>query len=521
MENNLTDLAEESTKGSFILVGGTVIATIISAVASILVGRFLGPEDYGIYSLSLVVPQIFFLITDFGIREGIIKFTIDAREKGQTNLGIKIIKYSLLIRTVAGIFCFLILFVSADFVAEILLNRPTLGFFIRIASISIIFQAIYSTSTYAYIGLDKAINCSIINQIQSLSKAIISILLIILGFGIAGAVLGYIFGFITAGIIGASTLLLYFKKYDSSVDSEKVALTLKKLVKYGAPLYFSVLMLGFMPQFIDILLAFFSSNYDIGNFKATSNFMILLAIIAQQITTSLLPAFTKLNEATHNQRNSFFNVSHKYTTLVIIPLTVLLIIFSNEIVQFSYGSTYTDAGFFLAIYGFLYLLTGIGYLNLPSLFNGMGKTKETLKMNAITFLLVLTVSPLTTKFFGIIGAITALLFAYTMGSIYGMYKAKRILGVTFNLNVLSKIYLIAFLSIIPSVLIVTDLMTIPKILLGGGIYLIVYITLVPLTKITTITEIELLSQFMMKIKPLHILKPLIKYHNKILRLRER
>ena len=209
-------------------------------------------------------------------------------------------------------------------------------------------------------------------------------------------------------------------------------------------------MLGFMPQFIDILLAFFASNYDIGNFKATSNFMILLAIVAQQITISLLPAFTKLNGASNNQRNSFFNISHKYTTLVIIPLTVLLIVFSNEIVQFSYGSTYTDAGFFLAIYGFLYLLTGFGYLNLPSLFNGMGKTKETLKMNTITFLLVLTVCPLTTKFFGIIGAITTLLFAYTMGSIYGMYKAKRILGLTFNLNVLSKIYLIAFLSIIPS-----------------------------------------------------------------------
>ena len=134
------DLAEESTKGSFILIGGTIIATIISAVASILVARFLGPEDYGLYSLSLVIPQIFFLITDFGIREGIIKFTIDAREKGQTNLGIKIIKYGLLIRTVAGIFSFLVLFVSADFVAEIFLNRPNLGFFIRIASVPLSFK---------------------------------------------------------------------------------------------------------------------------------------------------------------------------------------------------------------------------------------------------------------------------------------------------------------------------------------------------------------------------------------------
>jgi len=414
----------------------------------------------------------------------------------------------------------LVLFVSADFIAEAVLQRPNLGFFVRIASVSVIFQALYSTSAYAYIGLDKALRSSVITQIQSVAKAVISVLLIVLGFGIAGAVLGYIFGFIVAGVIGVSTLWLYFRGFDDHVDSEQMALNLKKLIRYGAPLYFSVLMIGFMPQFFDILLAFFTSNADIGNFKATANFMVLLAIIAQQLTTSLLPAFTKLNGASVSQTKSFFSKSHKYMTLVIIPITVLLIVFSNEIVQFAYGSGYAEAGFFLAVYSSLYFLTGIGYLNLPSLFNGMGKTKETLKMNSITFLLALFISPFAVSLFGIVGLIVTLVFAYAVGSIYGMYRAKKILGVSFDLNSLYKIYVVAFLSIFPVVLLVMDLGMIPKLLIGVGVYLFVYLSLVPLTKIVTKSEIELLKRYTGKIKPLFILKPLFGYFDRILQFVE-
>jgi stage V sporulation protein B len=520
MGTSLNDLAEESTKGSFILVSGIIVATIISAVVSILIARFLGPEDYGLYSLSLVIPQVFFLVTDFGIREGIIKFTIEAKKKGQLGLGIKIIKYSILIRALAGILSFLVLFVSADFISANILQRPNLGFFVRVASVAVIFQAIYSTSTHAYIGLDRALHSSIITQIQSLSKAVFSILLVVLGFGVGGAVLGYVFGFIAGGIVGGFMLFWYFRGFNEVVDSEQIALQLKKLMKYGVPLYFSFLMIGFMPQFFDILLAFFTSNYDIGNFKATANFMLLLAIVAQTLTTSLLPAFTKLNGASSEDTKSFFSLSHKYMTLVIIPVTVLLMVFSNELIQFTYGSRYTDAGFFLAIYSSLYLLTGIGYLNLPSLFNGMGKTRETLKMNAVTFLLALSISPLTTNWFGITGLILTIVFAYAMGSTYGMYKAKKILNVSFDLNILYKIYVVAFLSIFPAFLLVMELGIIPKMLIGVGVYFFVYLTLIPLAKVVNRFEIELLKKYVIKIKPLFILKPVFNYFNKILKVVE-
>ena len=62
MSDELTKVAEDSARGGFFLISGTAIATVIMAIASILIARFLGPELYGQYALILVIPQLLFHI---------------------------------------------------------------------------------------------------------------------------------------------------------------------------------------------------------------------------------------------------------------------------------------------------------------------------------------------------------------------------------------------------------------------------------------------------------------------------
>ena len=73
------------------------------AVASILVGRLLGPEQYGQYTLAFVIPQLLFLFADFGMNQGIIKFTAAFRARGETGRIVALIRYSLLLRSAAGL----------------------------------------------------------------------------------------------------------------------------------------------------------------------------------------------------------------------------------------------------------------------------------------------------------------------------------------------------------------------------------------------------------------------------------
>jgi hypothetical protein len=77
-----------------------------------------------------------------------------------------------------------------------------------------------------------------------------------------------------------------------------------------------------------------------------------------------------------------------------VSITTLIILFAKEIVQIIYSSTYQSAAYFLSIYSTLYLLVGIGYLTLQSLFNGLGKTKTAMKISLIAFAIFFLLSPL-------------------------------------------------------------------------------------------------------------------------------
>ncbi|MGQ9640634.1 MAG: oligosaccharide flippase family protein [Candidatus Bathycorpusculaceae bacterium] len=522
MADELTKVVEESARGGFFLISGTAVATVIMAIASIIIARFLGPELYGQYTLALVVPQLLFLFTDLGINQGIIKFTASFRVMKETHRIKRTIKYGLMLRAVIGIAIFTINYVFADFFASIFLQRPDLAFYIRIAAISVLFQVILTTVSSAFVGLDKTEYSALALNIQAIAKAIISITLVLLGFSIAGAIIGYVTSYFVAAIASMSILLIITRVKENNQNKGNISTDLKTIMHYGAPLYIATLLIGFIPLYQNVILAIFTTDADIGNYKAATNFISLMTIVAVPITTALLPAFSKLNSSTQQKVKAFYRHANKYTAMLIIPITVILIILSKEIVEVVYGHTYQSAPVFLTIYGMLYFLVGFGYLILPSLYNGLGETKTTLKMSVITFLTLAILSPIFTKTYNVQGLIVAFLIASTGGTIYGLHVARKNFQISVDTYTLLKIYLNSAVSSLP-VLITLHLMHLPKFLtitIGGLSYLFLYVTLTPLTKAVTSFELETATHIIRKIRPLALLaKPILIYQQKLAHIR--
>lgn len=521
MTDELVKVAEDSVRGGFFLISGTALATIILAVVSIFVARLLGDELYGQYTLSLVAPQLLFLFTDLGINQGIIKFTASLRSKGETTRIIKIIKYGLLTRTATGIAIFAINYAFAEQFATILLQRPDLTFYLRIASTSVLFHVMFTTAGSAFIGLDKTEYHALTTNINALAKAATSIPLVLLGFGVIGAIVGHVASYAVAAVAAMSIVFLITREKQSLQDNTTFSDALKTLMRYGAPLYIAFILTGFIPIYQNIVLANFTTDADIGNYKAAANFIALLAVLAVPITTVLLPAFSKL-DSTGQKVIAFFKLANKYTAMIIVPLVVLMAVYSNEIVNIVYGPTWESAPLFLAMYSTLYLLVGLGFLTLASLFNGLAETRTTLKMSLIIFITLAALSPILTNAYSVPGLITAYLIAATAGTTYGAYIARKRFRIEYDTPSLIKIYLISIMSSIPSLLML-HLMHMPGILnvaIGGTLYLLSYATLVPLTKIVTRQELEIAAQIAQKNRLLALVaKPLLKYEQRILRTR--
>ena len=520
MADELIKVAEDSARSGFFLISGTALSTVILAIGSILTGRFLGPELYGQYTLALVVPTLLLTFTDLGINQGITKFTASLKAKGETERLARIIKYGLLLRASAGIAIFIINYVFADQFASFFLQRPDLAFYIRIASTSTLFHVILTTATSAFVGLDKTEYNALAANIQALAKTIISISLVLLGFGVAGALVGYVAGYVVAATAGIAILFLIIREKQSAQDGYSISGDLKTLLRYGAPLYVSVLLVSFVPLYQNFMLAIFTTDADVGNFKAAGNFTALVAVLSIPITTALLPAFSKLDSETSSKIKGFFKLANKYTTMIILPIAFLLILLSNEIVEIVYGSTYQPASLFLAIFCLTYLLVGLGYLTLSSFFNGLGETKTTLKTSIIGLIALVILSPIFTKAYSVPGLIIASIIAGTASTICGSYIARKTFQIEFGTRSIVRIYLTSAASSILPFLILhfTHLPALLSALIGGLLYLIIYATLTPLAGIITIPEIQMAKRITQKIPLLKLLaKPILKYEENILR----
>jgi len=519
MTDELLTVAEESTRNIFFLFSGAALSTIISAISAILIARFLSPELYGQYVLAFVAPQLLFLFTDLGLSQGIIKFTVGLRQKGQTNHLIKLVKNVLLVKASVGIIVFFVNYAFAYQIASIILQRPDLTFYVQIASISILFQVMFTTVGSVFTGLDKTEYNALTANLQAIAKMVISLTLVIMGLSVIGAVIGLVASQMVAAAASASIFFLMMREKHNTKNNQNIAEDLRTLLRYGAPLYATTLISGFVPLYQNVMLAIFTTDADIGNYRAATNFITLIGMLSVPIVTALLTAFSKLETSTNEKIKIFFRYSNKYTALIITPITILIILFSNEIVQIIYGKTYQSAPFFLATYSLVYFLVGIGSLTLASFYNGLGETKTTLKMSLVGFSIIMALSPILTKTYAVTGLIVALLIASIAATAYGSCKAIRNHKIGFDKKALAKIYLTSITSaIIP--LIILQISPMPKPLnftMGATIYVFTYITLIPIAKIINHAELETVRQILQKIKPLKTpIQPIIKYQEKIL-----
>lgn len=509
MSADLDTIAKDSARGSFFLFVGNILATVIQAIGVFLIARLLGPELYGVYTLSLVIPTLLLHVIDFGVNQGLLRYSASLRVKGERGQIAALVRNAFLFKLVTGlvISSFTILF--SDYFAASIANRPDISMYIRIASLSVLFQAILDISASVFIGTDNAHYCTLVLNVQASAKTALAVFLVFLGFSVLGAVTGFVVGALTAGILGAA--LLYSKIYKSLGSSIETGdgfkSSLKFLVGYGYPIYISGLFFTIIPPLQSLVLSIFVSDADIGNFRAASNFVVLISILILPMSTALFPAFSKLDKESEEVRK-FFSLSTMYATLLIVPAVTITAIFSQEFIEVVYGSEWAKAPAFLSLSVLLYLFVGLGYEIQKSFFNGIEETFVTLKIGVTTFLLFVLLSPFLTMYFSVHGMILATLVSSLLATMYGTYIAQTEFKARPYYRKLLLIYSAAAFSAAPVLLVqkLVHFSPIIEILIAGFVYLLFYITVLPLLKVMTKQEIRNLKQITERIP---LVKPLI------------
>ncbi len=513
-------MAEKAARGGFFLFVGNALSTVILAAGSIIIARLLGPSNYGLYTLTFVAPSFFIALADAGMNAALIRFPAALRSQGDYLSSNRVIRLGFLLKLSLSVTAFLICYFGADTIATTLLNRPGLTPYLQLAGLLIIFQAIFDAASNSFIGLDLMEYSASTQILYSVLKSLLAPVLILLGFGISGAIGGYVTGILVAGIVGTGIL---FTKYARSMRTAipKQAVKLGALIDYSLPLYVAAIFAVLLTQYQNLVLARLATNTEIGNFNAAWNFNILLSVLATPISTAIFPMFSKMNpQSQRSDLSRAFLLAVKYSALILTPASIAVIVFSRDLIFLTYGRGYVLAPQYLTIWSALYLLTGFGLTVIGSFLNGVAATRTVLKMNALTLAAYLPLGSAFAWLWGPYGLLIAYILSNTISTLYGVSKASSNFGARLDLGASVRILLASVVAAAPSVVVVQfHLVGIGALdlIAGGLLYLFAYLTVAPILGAVAPQDVINLGNILSKRRAVGILmKPLLAYEERIL-----
>jgi stage V sporulation protein B len=285
------DMAKVSVRGSFHVMWGLVVSTVISAVGTIIIASLLGEENYGLYAIALTAPNLIVLFRDWGVNSAMVRYTAQSKAEDRNAAIRSIFMSGLLFELAMGVVLSLVGFLLSGFLASSVINRPTVAPLIQIASFSVLASALIGTATAAFTGVERMHFNSIMLVSQSIVKTTLIVGLVLLGLGTFGAIIGFTFATFMAGLIGILLMFTIYKQLPNP-DRKKLEIgsNIRTMFRYGLPLSLAAIIAGFMAQFYNfILYGYVSNDAVIGNYAIAQNFVVLITFFALPITTMLFP----------------------------------------------------------------------------------------------------------------------------------------------------------------------------------------------------------------------------------------
>jgi O-antigen/teichoic acid export membrane protein len=481
--DELTTIAQKAARGGLFLFIGNTSSTVILAVGVIIVARLLGPSSYGLYVLATVIPLLLVSLSDVGMNFGLVRLPARLRAEGNHARADRFVRLAFLLKLAISAVAFVICYLGSATIATAILNRPELAPFVQIASLMIIFQTLVDAASNSFIGEDLMQYSASVQIMQALLKGTLGPAFVLVGFGIAGALSGYVLSLAAAGLTGAT--LLFARHARSSTHSENsVSTEMRALLSYGLPLYLATILGVLLTQYQNIVLAHFASNVEVGNFGATWTFTSFMMILIYPITTSMFPMFSKMNP--EDQRSDLargFVLAVKYTSLLMIPASVAVMVFSRNLIYLTFGSGYATAPQYLVLLAALYLLTAISYLVIGIFLSGIADTRTVLNMSVVTLAVYLPLGPALATLWGPFGLLIAYILSIATSTVYGLRQTSVKHDARPDLRASGRILLAALAAAVPTVgLIQLDGagFGVVNLVVGGLLYLAVYLTLAPI-----------------------------------------
>lgn len=397
-------------RSAFWVTVSEIIFNLSGFVIHSVVGRMLGPADYGRYGLVITLTTMVIILIGNGIPTAMSKYLSEVFETKPALVKVikrqSIILQSIIIGSITVIF-----YLSAPLIAKVL-GDPTLTPLFRISTWIIPTFAMASFYFSYYTGLHKFGIQSILKILRSIFKIVFIIGLAYL-YKVPGSINGYTIStlalFIIAFIIDKTVVSRELKKKEAEMTiQEKPSFDWKKLVSYAWQIVIFFLAYELLIS-IDLYMVkgILHDDYFTGIYNASLTVGRIPYYVFYALTVILLPVISKTtSENDHKKTAEIIEQSLRLMLILLVPSVILMSIYSRPIIRLFYSHQYIGAAYPMSI-----LVWGVGFLTIYYVFcfvmSGAGKVKKPMIMSLMGLALNAILNYVLIKRYGITGSAIA------------------------------------------------------------------------------------------------------------------
>ena len=394
-----------AAKGGGIVLGGMVFAYAIRLLIGILLARFLGAEQFGLYSLAYSAVEMAVGLSALGLGRALLRYVPMFAGRGDTAGLWGVLQVGLGLTAAASLLVGVGLYVLATPIAELLFEEPRLVPLLRLGSLMIPFMALGSALAAATRGFNKMQYTVIGKDIsQPMIKLVLLLgLMLAVGLNATNALAAHA---VAVAIVFA--MLLYFlnRLFPLRRPWQAGRRSPREMLRFSLPVYGTSLIRQFGGNIQTFLLGAFHAVTTVGVFTVASRVNMIGHMFQMSIATTSAPIISGLfDQGKHGQLARFYQTMTKWIFTVNLPLFLIMQLFPEAILSI-FGREFVGGALALSILAWGNLVdAGTGICG--EVLDMTGRTGLKLFNGIAAFGLLIGLNLLLTPRWGLLGAATA------------------------------------------------------------------------------------------------------------------